>query len=181
MPSAIYFDPEMVNPIVWADHAGDYGDITGTASLEKQLTLASLAAGASREGVKADMFVNSHLPQRWAVTVRIEMDVAVVDGRRVAIYWAASPNVAAGTANPYLITGADAVVAETAGMLGQLQYIGSVPLTVAIAPNVHQKTFIATLPHRYGAPLVFNDTIQAFEGDDIEMCVAFYPMIDEAQ
>ena len=181
MANKILFSPISDTAIVWADFAGDYGDaIAGT---EKQITLAALGIGDSREGVKADMLIDgAHLPQRWAVLVRIEMDVAVVDGDAVHIYWAASPSVTAGTLNPYLITGADAEIATpTAGFLGQLQYIGSVSLTTAIATNVHQATFITTIPLRYGSPLVFNDTTQAFEGDDVEMVVAFYPLVDEAQ
>jgi len=180
MANKIYFDPISDTAVVWADFAGDFGD--AVAGTEKQLILAALGIGDSRQGVKADMFVNSHLPQRWAVLVRIEMDVAVVDGDGVHIYWAASPSATAGTLNPYLITGADAEIATpTAGFLGQLQYIGTVSLTTAIATNVHQACFITTIPLRYGAPVVFNDTTQAFEGDDIEMFVAFYPLVDEAQ
>ena len=180
MPNKIYFDPTSDAAVIWADFAGDFnGAVAGT---EKQITLAALGVGDSREGVKADMFVNAHLPQRWAVLVRIEMDVAVADGLAVPIYWAASPSVTAGTLNPYLITGADAEIATpTAGFLGQLQFIGAVSLTVAIATNVHQACFITTIPLRYGSPLVFNNTTQAFEGDDIEMFVAFYPLVDEAQ
>ena len=180
MANKIYFDPTSDTAKVWADFADDFND--SVAGTEYQITLAALGIGDSRQGAKGDMFVNTHLPQRWAVLARIEMDVAVADGEGVHIYWAASPHATAGTLNPYLITGADAEIATpTAGFLGQLQYIGTVPLTVAIAPNVHQKCFITTLPLRYGSPLVFNDTTQAFEGDDIEMFVAFYPLVDEAQ
>ncbi len=180
MANKIYFDPTSDTAVIWADFAGDFNDIV--AGTEKQITLAALGVGDSREGVKADMFVNSHLPQRWAVVVRIEMDVSVTDGDAIPIYWAASPHVTAGTLNPYLITGADAEIATpTAGFLGQLQFIGAVSLTTAVATNVHQATFITTIPLRYGSPLVFNNTAQAFEGDDIEMFVAFYPLVDEIQ
>ena len=179
MANEILIVPE-TTPKIWADFAGDFGDII--AGTEYQITLAALGIGDSRQGAKGDMLYNSHLPERWVVLARIEMDVAVADGEGVHIYWAASPHATAGTLNPYLITGADAEIATpTAGFLGQLQYIGTVPLTVAIAPNVHQKTFITTLPFRYGSPLVFNNTTQAFEGDDVEMFVAFYPFPDEAQ
>lgn len=181
MANKIYFDPTSDTEVIWAHHADDYGDII-TGGTEKELDLTSLGIGDSRQGVKADMFVNSHLPQRWAVLVRIEMDVSVVDGDGVHIYWAASPHATAGTLNPYLITGADAEIATpTAGFLGQLQYIGTVSLTTAVATNVHQATFITTIPLRYGSPLVFNDTTQAFEGDAVEMCIVFYPLVDEAQ
>lgn len=178
MPNEILIVPE-TTPIVWADFAGDFDDsIAGT---EKQITLAALGIGDSRQGVKADMLYNSHLPQRWVVLARIEMDVAVADGSAVPIYWAASPHVTAGTLNPYLITGADAEIATpTPGFLGQLQWIGAVPLTNN-ADAVHQKTFITTLPFRYGSPLVFNNTLQAFEAADDAMCLAFYPLPDEAQ
>ena len=157
-----------VTPIIWADFTNDFGDII--AGTQKQITLAALGIGDSRQGVKADMLYNSHLPQRWAVLCRFEMDVAVADGEAIQVYWAASPHATAATLNPYLITGADAEIATpTAGFLGQLQWIGAVPLTIAIAPNVHQKCFTTTIPFRYGSPLVFNNTSQVFEGISLGM------------
>ena len=176
------------NPIVWADHANDYGDVTGTASLEKQITLATLASAAARQGVKADMatIATTHLANRFAVLLRLEWDVAPADGTSADLYWSPSPNSTAGTLNSGAASGADAAYTGSAGStiaetVLQLQFIGSLQCTNDAATVVQQAVFITTLPMRYGSPVLVNNGGQALEGDDIEMCIAFYPLEDEAQ
>ena len=173
-------------PIVWADSADYAGD--GGARTH-QITLASLANGAARQGAKADMDtggVTDRLPRRWAVTLRIEFDVAPSDNTIVDLYWAASLNSTAATANPGGTTGSDAAYTGTAGStlaesLLQLQLIGSLFNTNDAATVVLQQTFITTIPLQYGMPVIVNNGGQAFEGDDIEMSITFTPMEDEIQ
>lgn len=173
-------------PIVWADttdYAGDGGART------HQIDLTSLADAAARQGAKADMDtggVANRLPRRWAVTLRVEFDVAPTDGTTVDLYWAASLSGTAATANPGGTTGADAVYTGTAGStlaesLLQLQQIGSLSCTNDAATVVQQQTFITTIPLQYGMPVVVNGGGQAFEGDAIEMSVTFTPLEDEIQ
>lgn len=174
-------------PIVWADIGGDYGDspFAGT----HQLTLTSLAAAAARQGAKADMdagIVADRIARWWAFILRIEMDVASADNLTVDLYWAASPIVTAGSANPGGCSGADAAYTGTAagtlaeGLL-QLQRIGSLALQNDIATVVQQQTFVTKLPAQWGMPVVVNNSDQAFEGDDIEMSVTAIPLEDEIQ
>lgn len=172
--------------IVWADIGGDFGGSPKAGT--KQITLATLAAGAARQGVKADMasIATSHIANRFAVTLRVEFDVAPADGKAVDLYWAASPSSVAGTANPGGTTGTDAAYTGTPGStiaesVLQLQFIGSLPCTNDAATNVLQKTFITSLPLRYGMPVLVNSADQAFEGDDVEMSIIFTPLEDEAQ
>lgn len=172
-------------PKVWADttdYAGDGGART------HQIDLTSLAAGAARQGAKADMDIDGsdHLPQRWAVTLRVEFDVAPGDNKSVDLYWAASLSETAATANPGGTTGSDAAYTGTAGStlaesLLQLQFIGSLSCTNDAADVVLQQTFITTIPTQFGMPVVVNNADQAFEGNAVEMSITFTPLEDEAQ
>ncbi len=97
-------------PIVWADvtdYAGDLGART------HQIDLTSIAAAAARQGAKADL--GATRAAAYAVTVAIEFAVAPTSGDVVSIWWAASPDPTAGTANPGGCTGADAAYTGTAG------------------------------------------------------------------
>ena len=168
--------------IVWADIGGDFGDspIAGTL----QITLATLANAAARQGVKADL--GATRAARYGVTLRPELDVAPASGAVIGLYWAASEAAAAGTANPGGVSGADAAYTGTAGdsiadSLQQLDLIGALVCTSDLATVVQQQTWIYEPPTRYGSPVVFNQSGQAFEGDDIEMSIIFMPLIDEIQ
>lgn len=173
-------------PVVWADSA-DYAGDGGVRT--HQITLASLGAGAARQGAKADMdngLVADRIARRHAVTLRIEMDIASAVNKTVDLYWAASLSSVAGTANPGGCTGADAAYTGTAaGTLAQglmqLQPIGSLAVQLDVAPVVQQKTFVTSIPLQWGMPVVVNNSNQAFEGDDIEMSVTFTPLEDEVQ
>ena len=173
-------------PIVWADttdYAGDGGART------HQILLAALAAGAARQGDKADMDtggVTDRFARWYAVTLRIEMDIASADGLTVDLYWAGSLIVTAAIANPGGTTGSDAAYTGTAagtleeGLL-QLEPIGSLALQNDIATVVQQQTFITRIPTQFGMPVVVNNSDQAFEGDDVEMSITFTPLEDEIQ
>lgn len=181
MANEILFSPISATPVVFA-HSADFDNLPYADTIE--LDLSSLGIGDSRESVKADMMApitGDHLPQRWAVIGAFEHNVAPTATGSVDIYWAASPSATAGLSNPYLITGADAeIVTPTASFLGQLQFIGSVPLTNTV-DVIHQKTFITSIPLRYGSVLVHNNSDQILETDADLMYVAFIPLVDEAQ
>jgi len=173
-------------PIVWADTT-DYAGDGGTRT--HQIDLTSLGDAAARQGAKADMDtggVSNRLPRRWAVTLRVEFDVAPSDNTTVDLYWAASLSSTAATANPGGTTGSDAAYTGTAGStlaesLNQLQFIGSLYNTNDAATVVLQQTFITVIPLQYGMPVVINNGGQAFEGDAIEMSITFTPLEDEVQ
>lgn len=185
MPNKILFGADGT-PLVWADSA-DYAGQGGTRT--HQITLAALAVGAARQGEKADLdrgVVTDRMPQRWAVTPRIEMDVAPANGKTVDLYWSSSLSATPATANDGACTGADAAYAGSAGStlaetLQQLQYIGSLTLTNDADTIIQQTTFICTFPTQWGMPVVVNNSDQAFEGDDVEMSITLIPLEDEAQ
>ena len=180
MANDILVDVVTGTPIVFAD-AGAF-DNTPFADTH-DITFAGLAAGGSRESPKADLAdalgLGAKLPQRWAVLAAFEFADAPAATATVDIYWAPSPSAGAGDDNPYLITGVDAAVVETASMLGQLQFIGSVPLQ-AVADVVFSKVFITTFAMRYGTLLVHNNTAVAFEAGEL-IHVTLMPLVDEAQ
>lgn len=169
-------------PMVFA-HAADF-DNTPFADTE-EMDMTSLGIGDSRQSPKVDLgdllSDSAKLPQRVAVLAAFEFGDAPAVGRVVHLYWAASPSAGLTDDNPYLITGSDAEIATpTSAFLGQLQFIGSVPVQ-NVADVVFQKTFVTSFAIRYGSLLVFNDTDQIFEGTMDKTHVDFYAMVDEAQ
>lgn len=167
--------------IVWADVA-DFGGSPLPRTV--QITLAALGAGAARQGVKVDL--GATRAARYAVTVRPEMDVAPASGAIISVHWAPSESAAAGTANPGGVNGTDAAYTGTgadslADSIFQLDEIGALVCTSDLAPTVQQQTWIYEPACRYGSPVIWNQTAQAFEGDDIEMSLIFMPLIDQVQ
>lgn len=169
-------------PIVWADVGGDFGDspIAGT----NQITLVSLANAAARQGVKVGL--GDPRAEIYEITLRVELDVAATSGLTVDLYMGSSPHTTAGTANPGGLTGADAAYTGTAGdsladSLKQLDYIGSLICTADAATVVQQQSFKYSPANQWVMPVVFNQSGQAFEGDDIEMSIIMIPIPPEVQ
>lgn len=169
-------------PIVWADttdYAGDGGARTD------QIDLTSLASGAARQGDKKDL--GDPRAAVYGVTLGIEMDVApAVATRNISLWWAPSVSAVAGTVNPGGVSGADAAYTGTAGdsladSILQLTQIGVLPATSDADGVIQVKSWLFSPETRYGTPVVFNETNQAFEGDAIEMFITFTPIYDESQ
>lgn len=167
--------------IVWADttdYAGDLGARTD------QIDLTSIPSTAARQGAKKDL--GAVRAAAYAVTLAVEMDVAPAAAQVVSLWWAGSVSGTAGTANPGGASGVDAAYTGTAGdsiadSILQCTLIGILPLTTDVQPVVQFKTWIFSPELRYGFPIVFNESNQAFEGDANEMGIAFTPIIDESQ
>lgn len=167
--------------IVWAD-VTDFGGSPIARTV--QIDLTSLGADAARQGVKVDL--GGLRAERYGVTLRVEMDVAPASGELVSLHWAPSPHATAGTANPGGVSGADAAYTGTAGdsladSIKQLKDVGSLKATSDAATVVQQESFVFFPTERYGSPVVWNQTSQAFEGDAVEMSIIFTPLIDEVQ
>ena len=176
--------------IVWAN-SGDYSQtITGLART-KQLDLTSVAAGEARQGAKADIAsIATTLNARcYLILIGIEFVSAttIVNGETVDLYWAGSPSATAGNANPGGTSGADADYIGTAGglldgSLLALQPIGSLAVTNDDDPVVQYQSFITKLPHRYGMPVVVdNSAAGVLNSNAVEMLVACIPLEDEIQ
>ncbi len=121
--------------LLFADHATDFGAAPATAAnsliigapTDVQIDLTGLAAsGGAREAAKASLV--TPWSSRWTVDACTEHETAPADGGVVVFYWAASPSSTAATGNPGGLTGVDAAFTDTAGILGQFQWIGSLLL-----------------------------------------------------
>jgi hypothetical protein len=170
-------------PVVWADTT-DYVDNDGLGARTHQLDLTSIASLAARQGAKADL--GAVRAAAYAVTMRVEFDVAPDSGKVVSLWWAPSPSATAAVGNPGGTSGADEAYTGTTGdslpdSILQCKLIGNLVCTSDVAPVPQSQTFIYSPEHRYGFPVVYNEANQAFEGDAIEMAVSFTPIIDEAQ
>lgn len=169
-------------PIVWADladYAGDGGVRTN------QIDLTSIGVGAARQGDKVDL--GNPRAAAYGVTLAIEMDVApAVATRNISLWWAASVNAAAALVNPGGVVGADGAYTGTAGdsledSILQCTLIGILPATSDADGVIQVKPWLFSPETRYGTPIVFNETDQAFEGDAVEMFLTFTPIYDESQ
>ena len=180
LPDTINFLPGTA--LVWADTT-DYTPVTGGLARTDQIDLTSLASGLAHQGVKKDL--GAAFARQFVVTVAIEMDVAATSGEVIEFWWAGSPSSTAGNANPGGTSGADAAYSGTGGdsledSILQLQPMGSLIATADIATTVQYQTIgMLVAPLRYGMPVVWNRTGQAFEGDAVTMYVALVPYTDQ--
>lgn len=155
-------------PIVWAAAGGDYA-----------ITLASIAAGAARQGVKGDLGATRAI--RWLCRVQINMDVAPVNGAPIEVWWSSSSSATAATDNTGGASGADAAYAGSAGggvaaTKLQLQLVGVMPVTADADAVVQVAEFVWYPTQRYGMPIIVNGTAQAFEGDDDSHSITMIPL-----
>ena len=169
-------------PTVWADTT-DYGG--SPAARTHQIDLTSVANTAARQGAKADL--GATRGQIYAVTLRVEIDVAGTSLTRIGLYWNASPSGTAATANAGGCSGSDAGYTGTAGdsladSIKQLDCIGNLIVTSDAATVVQQQSWMYFPPLRYGSPVVWNENSgQAFEGDAVEMSITFTPINNQSQ
>lgn len=168
--------------IVFAD-VTDFGG--SPIARTNQIDLTGLAVGAARQGNKVDL--TTPRAARFAVTLRLEYDVAPTSpGKIASLWWAPSVAAAAGTANPGGVSGVDGAYTGTAGdsladSILQLQHIGDLNCTSDATGVVQQQTFIWFPPSRYGTPVVYNEADQALEPDAVEHSIILMPLIDEVQ
>jgi hypothetical protein len=142
------------------------------------ITLASLADGAGRCGVKGDL--GATFAARHAVTLELNMDVAPTAGKTVELYWAPSHD---NTTFPGGATGTDAAykAGEEDEWKKQLLPIGCLVVTNDADAVVQTQVFVFSPPARYGCPVLINKAGQALEGDDDSHQITFTPLIDELQ
>lgn len=180
MPTEILI--KNATPVVWADTA-DYGNAVYTRTA--QIDLTSIASTAARQGAKVDL--GAVRANAYRVRLCPEFDVAPASGAAVYVYFGFSESVTAGVDNPAELTGADAAYTGTTGdsiadsvkhLVGPFTY----PATSDVAPIVLPMDVGILYPtQRYISPVVWNQTLQAFEGDADEMFLALIPIITESQ
>ena len=152
--------------VVWKNTGGTYA-----------LSFGGLAISAGRQGVKGDL--GATRAARYLARITVNPNVAPTPGQTVDVYWAGSPDLAAGDANPGGTTGLDAAFSDT-DLLKQLEFIGSISLDGATG-NQTADVGILIPKHRYGMPVVFNASDQALNATEGDQAVTLYPVIDEVQ
>lgn len=155
------------NQLLFADHATDFGAASATAAnsllvgaqTDIQLDLTGVvASGGARQSAKSGDLGDPRVSM-YRFDACIEFETAPTDGGTVDFYWGGSPSATAGTGNGAGLTGSDAAFTDTAGLLGQLTYIGS----LVVRNNVICIGHVGILrpDHQYGSLVVVNNADQA--------------------
>ena len=152
--------------LLFADHATDFGAAPATAAnsliigtpTDVQMDLTGVAAsGGAYQAAKADLG-----PSVWGeqvVYACLEFETAPTDAGTVAFYWAASPSGTAGTGNPGGTTGSAGSFTDTVGNLGEMQFIGLLPVRNNVIAIGRVGIFLPDF--RYGNLVVVNNADQA--------------------
>lgn len=157
------------------------GSTSGATAGQLDLTVLA-ASGGARAATKVDLGVTQTLKgHEWMVNACLEHVATPAEGGSVDFWWAASENGTAASGNPGGLTGTDAGFTDTAGILGQMTFIGSLPLRANIINIGYVGTF--TPPCRYGMLVVINNDaatmFAAAAGDETHIIMT--ELIDELQ
>jgi len=180
------FTRAMGTPICWADET-DYDDTVSGIARTNQIDLTGLAATDAWQGAKVDL--GATRPPAYAVKICVEIDVNPAAGGAVELYWSSSCSGTPATGNDGGVesTGADSdwdgvaggAAAERGEYKNHLIFIGQLGVG-ADADVLMVKTvnpyFVP--PTRYGFPILFNNSSQAFHGDADEMYIALIPILE---
>ncbi len=156
------------------------------STIDYALTLASVANAAGRQSIKFDL--GEKRAQQYAVYAAVDFtDETPSATGYVSYYWAPSNSGTQANGNVAGNSGADAACPD--GALG----------SITIAEFVKQCQFIGQLNthdgasvqcglvgvfspcSRYGQIIVYNNSGDAFEADDVEMHTVLDPIVDEVQ
>ncbi len=173
--------------LLFADHGTDFGAAPTTAGnsliigvpTDVQIDLTSLGtSGGARHSAQADL--TTPWGTEWAFMACIEHASGVpADGEIVDFYWAPSTSATAATGNTGATTGSDAAITDTAGGLGQIQFIGSLTLQATLV-NIG---FVGVIrPYtQYGSLLVVNQSTTALHTAMDETHIVANEIIDQIQ
>ena len=151
MPTTIGYRPGLTTSWLWS--GGD-----------RVMNIAGVTQGVVVQGQKSPSFLDSispfHLPAfiRWRFEATIS--VAAVTGRELTLFVGQSDNGLAASNNPGGLTGASSILANGYYLLGQLDRVGSMPLSANRATNL-QRVWLTSYPKSpYQIPVVYNDSGQ---------------------
>ena len=174
---------------VFADHVTDFSTTPATAA--NNLTFASntqvdfdLTGVAASGGARASdkMALPNPWGRYWSLDACLEFETAPTDGGTVHFYWGASPAAAAATGNPGGLTGTDAAVTDTTGILGQLLQIGSMTVRNNVINIGHVGVFMPV--YLQGILVVVNQASTALRSTATAMDethIVLTEIIDEIQ
>lgn len=169
------------------------GYVAGTPLLWKSsgginITCTSLAAAASRQGVKSATLVatppggaTAVLPDFLQVILQVQMVSAPTAGKEVSVFLGFSDSATAGTDNPAGLTGTDAA-GPNSDTFPQLVFAGSVVLSANLSTGV-QLAYLAKVPplDAYVSPVIFNNSDVAFDATAGHTILTLVPYYRERQ
>lgn len=188
--TAITFcDDAALNP---ADDATNYTDDVGTDTCDCDLDHTGLVDGAAHASIKCDIDTGG-TANKWGTTFRT---FAAVDftgetpagALTVDYYWCPSTSSTQATGNIAGNSGANAAVCDGCTATGttdaefvrQCLFIGAfVTSDDATVQGGYVGTF--TAPTQHGQMVVFNNSGDTFEADNVEAHVAIWPLLVEIQ
>jgi len=132
------------------------------------LTLASLANGAGRQGEKHDF--GALFPQYARFELLLDFNVAPTAGNVVEVWWASSID---NTDFDAECTGADAAFA-TATKRFRLHFVGT--LSASNDTDPQRASWLFALPARYGAPVIWNASGQALTATEADQVLTVTPL-----
>lgn len=180
--------------IIFADHAGDFGPIAandlrvttdGSKESDVQLSLAALANNAFRQSNKVDL--GSKRAELYKIRAAIEIAATPTAQMSIEFYWAPSHSSVAENGNAGAIVGIDSLYTGYSSdqdvAIKQLDLIGAMQVAARATPiiQIGEVTMLFAPTTRYGTLVVCNRTGAAFHIDDVEMQIAFDPIIPEMQ
>ena len=166
------------------DTGTDFEIATGT-TIDVVLTLSGVADGAAQQSAKADLGANRAKNYECLVTVDFTGEAPTL-GQTVDIYWAPSTSGTAAKGNVAGNSGLDGVAPAGAvpatltddQFVLMCDYIGSLVIT---EDNEVQngKVGVFSPSGRYGQIILFNNSGDVFETDNVEMAVFLTPIRDD--
>ena len=175
----IKFAPTAAASRVWADSTFTDTDITRT----HQISMASVADNAARQGAKADLGTLGG--QRYAVVLRPNLNVAPASGELIEVYFGQSVSATAGSHNPGGLSGADAAYSGTTSddVPDSVKQLDG-PWTLVVTSDIGLQyqvlgIFVPTL--RYVSPVIYNKSGQALSATVTNPYLGLYPVLPEIQ
>jgi hypothetical protein len=170
--------------LVFAEHDDDFvggapataaNSLIGSNPGNVQLDLTGMATDVFWQSAKADFGATRAPLYRCDACIEF-VSTFPVDGETFDFYWAASNSATPANGNATDVTGADEAYAETAGLLGQLTFIGSLICSLDAVVKGHVGFIVPTL--RYGSLVVGNKTAvnTGAEGDMDETHIVLTPV-----
>lgn len=187
-------DGSSLSPIVFgvdasldpADDGTNFTDDIGADTCDVVLTLSAVANGAARQSTKADLGAVRAEEYSLFGCVDFTGETPTL-GQTVDYYWAPSTDNDNDKGNVAGNSGVDGACPD--GALGTILIAEFVKWCISIGSLVvHdgasvQNGFVGTFrpPTRYGQLIVFNNSGDAFEADDVEMHQVLMPLVPELQ
>lgn len=135
------------------------------------------AAGGAHESDKTSLA--TPWATRWSVDACLEFAPTPADGGVVEFYWGASPSATAATGNPGGLTGTETGLTDTAGILGELMFIGVLTVRANIIAIGHVGILVP--PFEHGILVVVNQASTALHTAMDNTHIVFTEIIDEIQ